>query len=66
MMRDRNPYKSSDSPIRSTMGNSPVDRDNDYMFQTYGTRSLITDYWSMPHKTNDDPEELTKEEQNQE
>ena len=48
------------------MGNSPVDRDNDYMFQTHGTRSLITDYWSMPHKTNDDPEELTKEEQNRE
>ena len=64
--RDRNPYKSSDSLIRSTMGNSPVDRDKDYMFQTYGTRSLITDYWSMPHKTNDDPEELTEEEQNQE
>ena len=48
------------------MGNLPVDRDKDYMFQTYGTRSLITDYWSMPHKTNDDPEELTEEEQNQE
>ena len=48
------------------MGNSPVDRDNDYMFQTYGTTSLITDYWSMPHKTNDDPEELTEEEQNHE
>jgi hypothetical protein len=46
------------------MGNSPVDRDNDYMFQTHGTKSLITDYWSMPR--NDDPEELTEEEQNQE
>ena len=48
------------------MGNSPVDRDQDYMYQTFGTKRLITDYWSTPHKTNDDPEELSKEEQNQE
>lgn len=65
-MRDRNPYKSSGSLIRSTMGNSPVDRNKDYMFKMYGTTSLITDYWSMPRKTNDDPEELTEEQKNQE
>ena len=47
------------------MGNSPVDRDKDYMYQTFGTKSLITDYWSMPHKT-EDPEEIKQEEQNQE
>ena len=63
-MRDRNPYKSSDSPIRSNMGNSPVDRDSGYMYQMWGTTGLITDYWTKPHKTNDSPEELTEEEQN--
>ena len=47
------------------MGNSPVDRDKDYMLKTFGTTSLITDYWSMPHKTNDKPEELDEEEVNQ-
>jgi hypothetical protein len=44
------------------MGNSPVDRDQDYMYQTFGTKSLITDYWSMPHKTNDSPEEFDNDE----
>ena len=46
------------------MGNSPVDRDKDYMFQMWGTTSLITDYWTSSHETNDIPEELTTEEQN--
>ena len=46
------------------MGNSPVDRDKDYMFQMWGTTSLITDYWTKQHETNDIPEELTTEEQN--
>jgi len=31
----------------------------------WGTTSLITDYWTMPHKT-EDPEEVKEEEQNQE
>ena len=39
------------------MGNSPVDRDKDYMKNLWGTTSLTTDYWSLPHKTND-PDEL--------
>ena len=39
------------------MGNSPVDRDKDYMKNLWGTTSLTTDYWSLPHKTSD-PEEL--------
>tara|TARA_B100002019_G_scaffold278421_1_gene279229 strand:+ start:447 stop:599 length:153 start_codon:yes stop_codon:yes gene_type:complete len=47
------------------MGNSPVDRDKDYMYQTFGTKYLITDYWSMPHTTNDRPEELEEEEATQ-
>ena len=47
------------------MGNSPVDRDKDYMYQMWGTNSLITDYWCKPHKTSDDPEELTEEERKQ-
>ena len=48
------------------MGNLPVDRDADYMYQTYGTKRLITDYWTKPHKTNDNAEELAEEEQNRE
>ena len=40
------------------MGNSPVDRDKDYMYKMWGTQSLITDYWTQPHKTNDCAEEL--------
>lgn len=39
------------------MGNSPVDRDRDYMYQMWGTTSLITDYWKKPQKTHD-PEEI--------
>jgi hypothetical protein len=47
------------------MGNSPVDRDKDYMYQEFGTKSLITDYWSMPQKE-EDSKEMKEEEQNQE
>ena len=39
------------------MGNSPVDRNTSYMKEVWGTTSLTTDYWSLPHKT-EDPEEL--------
>ena len=39
------------------MGNSPVDRNTDYMKKLWGTSSLTTDYWSLPHKTNYLPEE---------
>lgn len=39
------------------MANSPVDRDKDYMYQMWGTTSLITDYWTKPQKTHD-PEEI--------
>ena len=39
------------------MGNSPVDRNAEYMKKLWGTTSLTTDYWSLPHKTND-PEEI--------
>ena len=39
------------------MGNSPVDRNTEYMKAMWGTTSLMTDYWSLPHKT-EDPEEL--------
>ena len=43
-----------------------VDRDTEYMYKMWGTTSLITDYWTKPHKTSDAAEELTDEEQNQE
>jgi hypothetical protein len=43
------------------MGNLKVDRDKDYMYQMWGTTSLITDYWSMPTQSND-PEDFTMEE----
>jgi len=39
------------------MGNSPVDRNKEIMREVWGTTSLTSDYWSLPHKTNDDPEE---------
>jgi hypothetical protein len=32
------------------MGNSPVDRDLEYMYRTWGTTNLITDYWTKPQK----------------
>ena len=43
------------------MGNSPVDRDKNYMKTMWGTSSLTTDYWSLPRKT-EDPEEITIQE----
>ena len=43
------------------MGNSPVDRDKNYMKSMWGTSSLTTDYWSLPRKTKD-PEEITIQE----
>jgi hypothetical protein len=44
------------------MGNSPVDRNAEYMKKLWGTTSLTTDYWSLPHKTNDIPEERVLQE----
>ena len=38
------------------MGRASVDRDSKYMYKMWGTTNLITDYWSLPHKT-EDPEE---------
>lgn len=32
------------------MGNSPVDRDSEYMYKMWGTTNLITDYWTKPQK----------------
>ena len=43
------------------MGNLPVDRSKDYMKEMWGTESLITDYWSLPKKT-EDPEEIVLQE----
>ena len=41
------------------MGNSPVDRNEEYMKEVWGTTSLITDYWSLPKNTpQDTPVEL--------
>ena len=39
------------------MGKYQVDRDVDYMYQMWGTTSLITDYWAKPKKSNDCAEE---------
>jgi hypothetical protein len=41
------------------MGNSPVDRNEAYMKEVWGTTSLITDYWSLPKNApQDTPVEL--------
>ena len=41
------------------MGNSPVDRNEEYMKEVWGTTSLITDYWSLPKNApQDTPVEL--------
>ena len=32
------------------MSNLPVDRNKDYMYETWGTKELITDYSSQPQK----------------
>ena len=39
------------------MGNSPVDRNANIMREIWGTTNLTSDYWSLPHKTNDNVEE---------
>lgn len=39
------------------MGNSPVDRNTDYMKKMWGTTSLTSDYWSLPRNNQVDPEE---------
>jgi len=39
------------------MGNSPVDRNTDYMKSMWGTTSLTSDYWSLPRENQSDPEE---------
>ena len=43
------------------MGNSPVDRNENYMQEVWGTASLTTDYWSLPKKTNDPEERVLQE-----
>ena len=43
------------------MGNSPVDRNKNYMQELWGTTSLTTDYWSLPQKTNDPEERVLQE-----
>ena len=43
------------------MGNSPVDRDSEYMYQMWGTTNLITDYWKNPQTTNDPEERVLSE-----
>lgn len=43
------------------MGNSPVDRDSEYMYQMWGTTNLITDYWKNPQATNDPEERVLSE-----
>ena len=43
------------------MGNSPVDRNKNYMQEVWGTTSLTTDYWSLPKKTNDPEERVLQE-----
>ena len=43
------------------MGNSPVDRNKNYMKEVWGTTSLTTDYWSLPKKTKDSEEKVLQE-----
>ena len=43
------------------MGNSPVDRDTEYMKTMWGTTSLMTDYWSLPQRSNDPEERVLSE-----
>ena len=43
------------------MGNSPVDRNKNYMQEVWGTTSLTTDYWSLPKKTNGPEERVLQE-----
>ena len=43
------------------MGNSPVDRDKNYMREVWGTTSLTSDYWSLLRKTEDPEERVIQE-----
>jgi len=43
------------------MANSPVDRNLGYMKSTWGTTSLITDYWSLPTKKENTQHNLKKQ-----
>jgi len=43
------------------MGNLPVDRDKNFMKSMWGTTSLTSDYWSLPHKTEDPEERVIQE-----
>ena len=43
------------------MGNSPVDRNKNYMKEVWGTTTLATDYWSLPKKTNNPEEKVLQE-----
>ena len=43
------------------MANSPIDRDVSYMQKVWGTTSLTSDYWSLPHKTKDAEERVIQE-----
>jgi len=42
------------------MGNSPVDRNQDYMHKTWGTTHLISDYWNGLSKKDECNEEVEK------
>jgi hypothetical protein len=43
------------------MGNSQVDRDNNYMKEVWGTSSLTSDYWSLPKRTENSEEKVLQE-----
>ena len=43
------------------MGNSQVDRDNNYMKEVWGTSSLTSDYWSLPKRTENSEERVLQE-----
>lgn len=49
--------------MEKQMAKYHVDRDTSYMYKMWGTTSLITDYWTKPHKTNDGTE-LSEQEVN--
>jgi len=43
------------------MGNLPVDRDKNYMKSMWGTTSLMTDYWSLPRKDQNEEKNVIQE-----
>ena len=49
--------------MEKQMAKYHVDRDTSYMYKMWGTTSLITDYWTKPHKTNN-ASELSDSEKN--